>query len=142
MRRTPLCTKPKARPERERSVLVVPAVAPKPRAVMATTGTVACVSAVERPATFRSEAWLGAVRKLPRCVLCGADGVEPAHRNEGKGGAIKTHDCWTAAICRTCHRAIDQGKEMTREERRAEIDRAIVLTLAQLVLAGKVAVVR
>lgn len=31
---------------------------------------------------------------------------------------------------------------MTREQRRAEIDRCIVLTLAELVLAGKVAVIR
>lgn len=91
--------------------------------------------------TVRSTSWLSAVRSLPACVLCGAHGVEPAHRNEGKGGAIKAHDCWTAGICRTCHREIDQGTAMTRDERRALIDRAIVLTLAELVLAGKVGVI-
>lgn len=92
--------------------------------------------------TFRSEAWLAAVRSIERCVLCGAFGTEAAHRNEGKGAGIKAHDCWTAALCRDCHRELDQGKTLTREQRRAELDRAIVLTLAALVLAGKVGLLR
>jgi hypothetical protein len=140
-RGTPLRSKPKAWTKPERApVLVLPAVKQKPRAVMAL-----CIGAgVAQPKaeTVRNASWLGAVRSLPACVRCGAHGVEPAHRNEGKGGAIKAHDCWVAALCRPCHREIDQGRGLTREERRAEIDRAIVLTLAQLVLAGKVAVIR
>lgn len=94
--------------------------------------------ATPKPQTVRSEKWLAAVRGIDNCVLCGAPGVEPAHRNEGKGGAQKTSDCLTAALCRTCHREADQGKSLTREARRAMLDRAIVLTLERLVLAGKV----
>lgn len=143
-RRTPLRTRPKApAAPRERRL---PAVPEKPAkkwcAVMATPVSFAAARALEKPSTYRSEPWLRAVRSLQSCVLCGAPGVEAAHRNEGKGGATKAHDCWTAGLCRACHQSIDQGKDMTREERRATIDRAIVLTLAELVKAGKVAVVR
>lgn len=142
-RRKPLRSKPKVwqKPERKRALPVVPAVAPKPRAVMALARSFDAVLPLPKDITFRSESWLGAVRSLTTCVRCGAFGVEPAHRNEGKGGAIKAHDCWVAALCRPCHREIDQGKALTRDQRHAEIDRAIVLTLAELVLAGRVVVV-
>lgn len=138
-RRTPLRAKPKAPgAPRERRLPAVPAVAPKPRAVMALCAGPAVPQ--PKPETFRSEKWLAAVRLLPRCVRCRAHGVEPAHRNEGKGGAIKAHDCLTAALCRGCHREIDQGNTLTRDERRAEIDRAIVLTVAELALAGRLVI--
>lgn len=84
-----------------------------------------------------SEQWRRAVASLA-CVQCGSPDTQAAHRNEGKGMALKTHDCWTAALCPTCHTEIDQGRHMTRDQRRAAIDRAIVLTLAGLVLTGKV----
>jgi hypothetical protein len=111
-----------------------------PRATMVTQALTAAFNPAQKPITYVDENWLAAVRTIDCCVLCGAFGVEPAHRNEGKGKGIKVHDCWTAALCRSCHRTIDQGKDMTREQRRAEIDRAIVLTLGKLVLAGKVGV--
>ena len=42
--------------------------------------------------THRSTAWLKAVASLP-CVLCYREGMtQAAHRNEGKGMALKTHD--------------------------------------------------
>ena len=55
------------------------------------------------------------------CVACGAisETVVFAHRNEGKGFAIKNHDCWGLDLCITCHTEYDQGKTMTREEKRA-----------------------
>ncbi len=87
---------------------------------------------------IRSEAWLDAVRSIECCVLCGAYGTEAAHRNEGKGKSEKVDDCLTGAICRTCHHEIDQGKNLSRDERRALIDRAIVLTLLELVRRGVV----
>ncbi len=90
---------------------------------------------------FRSKAWLDAVRSLDVCVLCGKHGVQAAHRNEGKAKGRKTDDCLTAAICPEEHAAIDSGKDMTRDERRATLDRAIVLTLQALVRQGKVKVV-
>ncbi|EFH8820856.1 hypothetical protein GFP84_12430 [Escherichia coli] len=72
------------------------------------------------------------------CVLCGRYGVQAAHRNEGKGVGIKVDDCLTAALCVDCHSRIDNGRDMSREERRAEMDRAIVLTLKKLVNNGRV----
>jgi hypothetical protein len=89
---------------------------------------------------YRSEKWLAAVRELDECVICGAHGViQAAHRNEGKGMGIKTSDCLTAALCPHCHEMIDQGKEMSRMERRAQMDLAIVLTVERLVKAGRIA---
>ena len=87
---------------------------------------------------YRSKAWMQAVASLP-CVLCGKHGqTQPAHRNEGKGMGMKTHDCWTAALCYECHSRIDQGAHLTREDRRSLIDGAILLTLSQLANAGLV----
>ncbi len=78
---------------------------------------------------LRSEAWKDAVRSLGYCVLCKAVcQPECAHRNEGKGKGMKTSDAACAALCSICHMVIDQGKNMTRDERRAELDRCIVLT--------------
>ena len=77
-------------------------------------------------------------RDIEFCVLCGRYGVQAAHRNEGKGVGIKVDDCLTAALCVDCHSRIDNGRDMSREERRAEMDRAIVLTLKKLVNNGRV----
>jgi len=89
---------------------------------------------------FRSKKWLQAVREIDCCVLCGRYGVQAAHRNEGKGVGIKVDDCLTAALCSECHHRIDNGKDMSREERRAEMDRAIVLTLQKLSREGRLSV--
>lgn len=87
---------------------------------------------------FRSKKWLDAVRSIQCCVLCGRYGVQAAHRNEGKGMGQKTSDCLTAALCQECHYEIDNGKDMSREERRARIDKAIVLTVEQLAISGAI----
>lgn len=84
--------------------------------------------------------WLAAVRDLESCVLCGKWGVEAAHRNQGKGMGAKVADCLTAALCRECHHEIDQGKTLTRDERRARMDHAILMTVERLVERGKVKV--
>lgn len=94
---------------------------------------------VPKPQPFRSEAWLDAVRTIP-CVFCGAP-VQAAHRNEGKGMGTKADDSLTAALCHVHHSEIDQGRDMTRDERRARMDRAIVLTVAELVRRGIVGIV-
>lgn len=88
-------------------------------------------SSVASP-VYRSASWLEAVRSIEYCVRCGKHGTEAAHRNEGKGKGIKVHDLLTAALCRECHVEIDQGKNMARETRRAEIDRAIIMTIEAL----------
>ena len=90
--------------------------------------------------THRDQKWIRAVADLGACVLCGSEGVQAAHRNQGKGMATKVDDCLTAALCPDCHSSIDQGQGFTRDQRRAEMDRAIVLTLRQLVLQGRVSV--
>jgi ferredoxin len=48
----------------------------------------------------------------------------------------KTDDCLTAALCPSCHHQIDNGHSLSREERRAELDKAVVLTLQQLAQRG------
>lgn len=105
-----------------------------PRARMAVSLSAEQPRAEPKDKPFRSTAWLRAVRSIP-CVFCGA-AVQAAHRNEGKGMGTKTDDALTAALCPEHHSAIDQGKTMTRDERRAELDRAIVLTVKALARAG------
>lgn len=86
---------------------------------------------------YRSEKWLRAVAQLD-CVICGREGVQAAHRNQGKGLSMKTDDCLTAALCPECHSRVDQGQDMTREERRAYLDSAILMTLRDLARNGLV----
>ena len=69
---------------------------------------------------------------------CCEGGVgEPAHSNQarhGKGGAMKAHDCFHVPGCRSCHRELDQGRTMTRDEKReawqAAFDRYLPLLWA------------
>lgn len=86
----------------------------------------------------KNRKWLAAVGSLESCVLCGTYGIQVAHRNEGRGKGQKSADHLTAALCPTCHHEIDNGHHLLLDERRAEMDRAIVLTLDRLVKAGKV----
>jgi len=46
--------------------------------------------------------------------------VVAAHSNQmrdGKGRGLKAHDYRIAALCFTCHAELDQGRDMSREER-------------------------
>jgi ferredoxin len=89
---------------------------------------------------FRSERWLHAVASL-ECVRCEDDsGSQAAHANQGKGMGIKVDDCLSAALCQTCHREIDQGKDMTREQRREAMIDAIIKTWVRLARRGLVKV--
>lgn len=134
-RKSPLRAKRPEPVKRERAPLqLVPRAPDAPRAVMALARAPATPAPKE--GRYISEAWRRAVADLP-CVFCG-EPSQAAHRNEGKGMGLKTHDCLTAALCPREHAEIDQGKDMTRDERRARMDRAIVLTLAELVLRGRV----
>ncbi|KJZ10439.1 hypothetical protein TW86_14175 [Halomonas sp. S2151] len=85
---------------------------------------------------YRSRQWLANVHQLDQCVLCGAWGIQAAHRNEGRGMGQKSSDCLTAALCPRCHHEIDNGKDLNKDERRARMDRAIVLTIDQLARRG------
>lgn len=88
--------------------------------------------------TFRSKKWVAAVGQIDQCVLCGRWGTQVAHRNEGKGTGLKADDCATAALCVVCHNEIDNGKNLSRDERRQRMDRVIVLTVIKIAHLGLV----
>lgn len=70
--------------------------------------------------TFRSKK-LREAADGESCIACGShDGtVVLAHRNEGKGMGLKVPDFWSLDLCARCHSEYDQGKSMTREEKRS-----------------------
>lgn len=84
--------------------------------------------------------WFAAVASVEQCVLCGQYGIQVAHRNEGRGLGQKSLPCNTAALCPACHFEIDSGRHLTRDERRARMDRAIVLTHEAMAKAGRLEV--
>lgn len=70
---------------------------------------------------YRNMRLLEVVRQSP-CQHCGAqDGtVVAAHSNQlrdGKGRGLKAHDYRIAALCFTCHTELDQGKNLSKEQR-------------------------
>lgn len=84
---------------------------------------------------------LGCQLQLPG--ICEGGPGEPAHSNQsrhGKGGALKAHDCFFASACRSCHREIDQGRAMSREEKFDVWQRAHERTLLELFRRGLVVV--
>lgn len=84
---------------------------------------------------WRNKAFLRAVASLP-CQLCGKENeTQAAHANwseYGKGMAMKAHDCYSAALCVSCHRDIDQGSKMSYEERKAAWETAWRKTILRL----------
>ena len=98
-----------------------------------------CMANYLKQEMHKSEKWRRAVADLD-CVACGSSGTQAAHRNEGKGMGMKVDDCLTAALCPDCHRAIDQGKLLNREERRSLMDSYILKTLVQLARRGRLSV--
>ena len=81
--------------------------------------------------------WFAAVAELDVCMLCGAYGVQVAHRNQGRGMGQKVPPWETAALCPSCHHEIDNGHTLTQSERRQRMDCAIVRTHSALARAGK-----
>ena len=70
---------------------------------------------------YRDQYLLEKVRESP-CQVCGAeDGtVVAAHSNQlrdGKGRGLKAHDYRVAAMCFSCHFRLDQGKDLSKQER-------------------------
>lgn len=93
---------------------------------------------IQKQTPYRSDKWLAAVRSLDECVRCGRFGVQAAHRNQGKGLGSKVDDTLCAALCPDCHHEIDNGKQMTMDERRREMDACILETIKRLARAGKI----
>lgn len=69
--------------------------------------------------TYRNPALL-ATAKGRACVNCGIDDgtIVGAHGNEGKGMRIKASDSTVMFLCMSCHNILDNGKGLTREQRR------------------------
>ena len=74
------------------------------------------------------------------CQACGSGQmVQAAHTNwgGGKGRGIKADDNLVAALCLKCHFEVDQGKDLTKDERQLMWYLAHTLTVAKLCEQGK-----
>ena len=74
---------------------------------------------IEKHSYVRSKKLLKLVANLD-CQACGSGNmVQAAHTNwgGGKGRGVKADDNLVAALCLGCHYAIDQGKDLSRQER-------------------------
>jgi len=70
---------------------------------------------------YRNKTLLELSRDIP-CQHCGIDDgtVVAAHSNQlrdGKGRGIKSHDYRIASLCYACHMELDQGKNLSKQER-------------------------
>ena len=93
---------------------------------------------------WRNKRLLEIVRESP-CQHCGVqDGtVVAAHSNQlrdGKGKAIKAHDYRIAALCYRCHTELDQGKNLSKQERIEMWEQAHRNTIAWLFECQKISV--
>jgi hypothetical protein len=73
------------------------------------------------------------------CQACGSGNmVQAAHTNwgGGKGRGVKADDNLVAALCLKCHYDIDQGKDMSKEERQEMWEQAHIATVKKLYIQG------
>lgn len=76
--------------------------------------------------------------------ICAGGRGEPSHSNRlvhGHGTGQKAHSCFVASLCRACHRAIDQGLELTREQKQMYWQGAFERTLLEFWSRGLLQVV-
>ena len=93
---------------------------------------------IEKHKYVRSKTLLKNVSEL-ECQHCGSPYmVQAAHTNwgHGKGRGIKADDNRIAALCLKCHYAVDQGKDLSREERQEMWEKAHKRTVETLVDRG------
>ena len=95
---------------------------------------------------YRNKTLLEIVRDIP-CQHCQiADGtVVAAHSNQlrdGKGRGIKSHDYRIAALCYSCHMELDQGKNLSKQERVEMWEEAHRKTIGLLFDNGKLQVIK
>lgn len=92
---------------------------------------------------YRNHTLTSLARLSPKCFGCGAhnDGsVVAAHANEGKGMGCKNPDFMVAFLGNNCcHMPLDQGKDMSRDDRRTFWMRAFWATQEWLWTSGHVA---
>jgi hypothetical protein len=84
---------------------------------------------------YRNKRFLEKMREYP-CAACGSDNSVAAHRNEGKGMGMKVSDALVTPLCVRCHYELDQGKEMSREERRDFWNRAYINNIQRMIESG------
>jgi hypothetical protein len=85
---------------------------------------------------FRSEKHRRAVASQ-ECGGCDSfAGSQAAHENMNKGMGLKVSDARCAALCPICHRELDQGASMTREERREFWKDAFIKTIVRMIERG------
>ena len=81
------------------------------------------------------------VASLP-CARCWCEGrTQVSHSNQlldGKGRGLKAYPWRVAALCEACHYMIDQGKDMSKEERRDAWNSAHRWTIGELFSRGLV----
>jgi hypothetical protein len=85
---------------------------------------------------YRNQRLLEIVRNSP-CQNCGTQNgtICAAHSNQlrdGKGRSLKAHDFRVAALCFRCHSNLDQGYQMSKEERTEFWEEAHRKTIAWL----------
>ena len=88
----------------------------------------------------RSNRLMRAYRMIP-CQNCGAfdNTVCGAHSNwaeHGKGKSIKASDHYAASMCAKCHHQLDQGKDLSEQERREMWSKAHAKTFRELLARG------
>jgi hypothetical protein len=72
---------------------------------------------------------------------CGRHGVQVAHSNalrDGKGRGLKAFPWRVAALCPEHHYELDQGKNLSKQERRDGFDEAHRATIGELFAQGLV----
>jgi len=77
------------------------------------------------------------MRELP-CMSCGIENgtIVACHSNQskhGKGMGIKAPDSLVVALCHTCHYELDNGKKLSKQERRHLWDQAYIKTMQYLI---------
>jgi cytochrome c553 len=126
----------------ERAQIVIPAVKPIVRAVMATAANAPEFTTAPKFVYVRDERFKAMCRALP-CQHCGAEGPDAgvtwAHSNQaihGHGRSVKASDEFCAALCATCHAELDQGKRDDRAGKVAMWTRAYRKTVQLAVSLG------
>ncbi len=86
----------------------------------------------------RSKRLLEKVASL-NCQNCGHYQSQAAHSNwhGGKGRGIKASDNYVAALCQSCHHDVDQGNELTKDERQTIWVNAHLKTLHYLLITDQ-----
>lgn len=94
--------------------------------------------------TYRNKDLLHVIHKL-KCVNCENWYSQAAHANLqefGKGMGTKASDAAIMALCPVCHTSLDQGKDMSKQQRRDMQFECIAKTYVQLMEQGLIVVLK